>query len=66
MINHTTHKRKSHTVSGIEAKYGTSDTADELAVNEAQSNIGGGTLALIALGVVAIIGVGAIAITSKK
>ena len=66
MINHTTHKRKPHTTSGIPSGHSPSTVADELAVKEAQSNISGGTLALIALGVVAVISVGAIAITSKK
>jgi hypothetical protein len=72
MINHTTHKRKPHTISGIPSKYSTSVTAeesaiaDELAVKEAQSNISGGTLAIIALGVLAVVSVGAMAIASKK
>ena len=46
-------KRSSQTVSGFPAKYSSSSTADELAVKAAQNNMSKGTLALIALGVVA-------------
>ena len=59
-------KRSSQTVSGFPAKYSSSSTADELAVKAAQNNMSKGTLALIALGVVAFIGVGAMAVISKK
>ena len=54
------------TVSGIPAKYKPSSAvADEIAVKAAQDSMSKGTIALILLGAVAFVGVGAMAIIKK-
>ena len=51
-------------VSGIRAEYGSSEIADELAVKDAHERMSKSTIALILLGAVALVGVGALVITA--